>query len=220
MSKIASLSVALFATLASVAHAAPNLLVNGSFEDRVITIDDTCQGSPWCVRSSASTPGWTQEADGVDLLHNNYSQGPAVLVDASDGVNFLDLNQAGSLGGLSQTVAASVGQQFHLSLDSTAWATNSRGGSIRYELFDPTSSSVLAFGTFTDPTGGSWVSLTLDAAAISNAIGVRISGLVATQAGMGLDNVVLTSAVPEPQTAALLLAGLALTGCMARRRQR
>lgn len=39
-------------------------------------------------------PGWTQFADGVDLVHNNYDQpGLPVLVDASDGVQFLDMNQ-------------------------------------------------------------------------------------------------------------------------------
>ncbi|MBV9889623.1 MAG: hypothetical protein JO090_01895, partial [Rhizobacter sp.] len=112
---------------ASSAHAA-NLLTNGSFEDRVVTAADTCQGLPYCVRSFTSTPGWTQFGDGVDLINNNYTQPPPVLVSAFDGVNFLDMNQAGLLGGLFQTVSATVGEQFHLSLETTAWATNSRGG--------------------------------------------------------------------------------------------
>ena len=82
---------------ASSAHAA-NLLTNGSFE----AVD--ASASPFFIRSFASTPGWTQFLDGVDLIHNNYTQPPPipVLVHASDGVQFLDMNQTGSLGGLFQ----------------------------------------------------------------------------------------------------------------------
>ena len=60
---------------------------------------------------------YSQERD------NNDTQGPPVLVDASDGVQFLDMNQAGVLGGLFQVVAATVGNSYHLTLDTTAWAT-------------------------------------------------------------------------------------------------
>ena len=133
------------------------------------------------------------------------------------GVQFLDMNQAGVLGGIYQTVAAAVGTSYHLTLDSTAWATNLIGGTLGYELYDPMSSIVLASGTFTDNVGGSWVTRSLDATAISAVIGVRIQGLSATQAGMGLDNVILT-AVPEPETYAMLLAGLGLVGWTVRRR--
>ena len=76
---------------------AANLLTNSSFE----AVD--ASAPPYYIRSFASTPGWTQFLDGVDLIHNNYTQGPAVLVHASDGVQFLDMNQAGVLGGLNLT---------------------------------------------------------------------------------------------------------------------
>ena len=79
----------------------------------------------------------------------------------------------GGIGGIFQIVGATLGQQFHLSLD---------------------------------------------AAAISSSIGVRIQALVSTQAGMGLDNVILTSAVPEPSTYGLMIAGLVGAGAVARRR--
>ncbi|HEV2569142.1 PEPxxWA-CTERM sorting domain-containing protein [Sphingomonas sp.] len=188
------------------APASANLLTNGSFETPQIT------GAPWFIRSFASTPGWTQFADGVDLIHNNYTQGPAVLVDASDGVQFLDMNQAGAIGGLFQVVGVTAGQMYNLSLDTTAWATNSRGGTIGYDLFDPNSNVVLATDSFTDPTGGTWVRRTLSATAASNQIGVRIYGIAAAQAGMGLDNVVLTAAVPEPASWALMILGFGFAG--------
>jgi hypothetical protein len=168
-------------------------LINGSFEARVVTQADTCQGGPWCVRSFDSTPGWTQILDGVDLIQNNYSQGTdpqfAVLVQASDGVNWVDMNQAGSLGGLEQVVSATVGATYQLTLDTCAWAGNSIPGTIGYQLYDPGTMSVLANDMYTDSVGGTWITKQIQAAATSNSIGVRIQGLAAHQAGMGLDNV-------------------------------
>jgi len=211
--KIRFLLIAALAMPATAAHA--NLLSNPSFE----AVDASAE--PYFIRSFASTPGWTQFLDGVDLYHNDYEQPSLpVLVNASNGVQFLDMNQANpTIGGLYQVVAASLGEVYDLSLDVTAWATNSLGGMIGYELYDPASNTVLASGSFTDGVGGAWVTRTLSAAAISGSIGVRVQALVTTQAGMGLDNVVLTTAVPEPGAWALMLGGLAVLGATARRRR-
>ncbi|WP_397422017.1 PEPxxWA-CTERM sorting domain-containing protein [Phenylobacterium sp.] len=220
--KTASLISAL--AFASQAQAS-NLLVNGSFEDRVVTASDiTNPGGPWSVRDFGSTPGWTQFADGVDLIHNNYVQLPIipVLVDASDGVNFLDMNQVGLLGGLYQTVAATSGQVFNLSLDTTAWATNSLGGTLGYELYDPFSNTVLASGSYTDSVGGAWITRTLSAAATSSSIGVRVQALFSSGAGPGLDNVILTTPtapIPEPTSWALMIGGFGVVGATMRRRR-
>lgn len=203
---------------------AANLLTNGSFEARIVTASDLCQGAAWCVRDFASTPGWTQILDGVDLIHNNYVQPPGfeVLVDPSDGFNFLDMNQANFIGGLQQTVSATVGQFFTLSLDTTAWAKNAIGGIVGYELFNPGDGAILASGSYQDNVGGAWITRTLSAAATSSSIGVRIKGIRATQAGMGVDNVALTAAavgaVPEPATWAMMIFGFGLAGLSLRRR--
>jgi hypothetical protein len=178
-----------------------NLLINGSFE----VVD--ASAPPFVIRSFSSTPGWTQILDGVDLTHNDYTQGPPVLLDASDGVQFLDMNQLGNIGGIEQVVVATLGLSYRLDLDTAAWAQNAIGGTIGYELYDPHNAAVLASGTFTDPVGGVWVTRSLQAAATYPLLGVRIQGLVATQAGMGLDNVRLT-VVPEPSV--IGLAALAL----------
>jgi hypothetical protein len=200
--------------LAGACHAG-NLLTNGSFE----AVD--ASASPYFIRSFSSTPGWTQYGDGVDLVHNSYTQGPAVLVDASDGVQFLDMNQAGLIGGIYQIVNVDAGTAYHLSLDSAAWATNGIGGTLGYELYDPISTTVLASGSFTDNVGGTWNSRTLDAAAINSTLGVRIYGISAPAAGMGLDNVQLSvadTAAPEPGSFVLgALAGAAVLQSKRRR---
>jgi hypothetical protein len=178
------------------ANASANLLINGSFEATVVTAADSCQGYPWCLRSFTSTPGWTQFLDGVDLISNNYKTNFAagvILVDASDGVQFLDSNQAGALGGVYQEVPATAGATYTVHLDTTAWGNNTIGGTLGYELYDPSSTTVLASGSYTDKVGGAWITRTLSAKATSSTIGVRIQGLVAIQAGMAIDNVILTS---------------------------
>jgi hypothetical protein len=144
------------------------------------------------VRNLNSTPGWKQILDGVDLVHNNYSQASRVLVNAFEGVQFLDMNQRGQVGGIEQVVNATAGAAYRLELDTAAWAENSIGGTIGYELYDPESGASLSKATFTDRIGGTWTARELKATASSSRIGVRIQGIVSTQAGMGLDNVRLT----------------------------
>jgi hypothetical protein len=217
MMKHALIAAGLLVTLATGAHA--NLLTNGSFEavDASTCLPSQCRGSSY-------TPGWNQILAGVDLNHNNYTQPDPpneVLVDASDGVQYLDMNQqiASSLGGIEQVVAVISGAGYLLTLDTTAWAKNAIGGTLGYELYDPASTNILASGSFTDSVGGTWVTRSLSAVAVSSSIGVRIQGLVAADAGMGLDNVTLTS-VPEPATLLLLGSGLAGLGIISRRRKR
>lgn len=212
--KTPPLALALLALLAGHAHA--NLLVNPSFE----AVD--ASASPYYIRSSASTPGWTQTGDGVDLIHDNYTQTPGVLVNPSDGAQFLDMNQAlwMGLGGVRQVVVVAPGQRYELALDAVAWAGNGIGGTLGYQLYDPVSNDVLDSGSFHDAVGGTWSRRTLEATALSPTLGVYIYGLYASGAGMGLDNVSLAAAVPEPQTWALMFGGLLPLAALARRRRR
>jgi hypothetical protein len=171
-----------------------NLLVNGSFEADVVTASDNCQGYAWCIRSKASTPGWTQILDGVDLIGNPYDALTNNLgVTASEGVQFLDMNQANALGGLQQAVAATVGTTYTVTFDSCGWALNSVPGTISFQLYDPATNAMLATGTFQDTHGGTWMQQTLTAAATSDSIGVSIQQTQTTQAALGVDNVRLVA---------------------------
>lgn len=206
---------ALVGLVVGVAPAHANLLLNPSFE----AVD--ASGDPFFIRNFASTPSWTQFDDGVDVIHNNYTQAPTVLLNASDGVQFLDMNQGGALGGIQQIVASITGATYRLELDTAAWAQNAIGGTIGYQLFDPNTNLVLAQDLFTDNVGGTWVARSLDAVATSSQIGVRIQGLAAQQAGMGLDNVrlnAISAAAPEPSSLLLLSPAALLCLPLVRRR--
>jgi hypothetical protein len=97
---------------------------------------------------------------------------------------------------------------------------NARGGTIGYSLYDPGTNLSLANGSFTDPVGGTWVTRTLDAVATSSQIGVRIQGISAQQAGMGLDNVRLNAVtVPETTSLAMLSTCLLLGSTVVGRRR-
>ena len=64
----------------------------------------------------------------------------------------------------------------------------------------------------------SWTTVSLTGTALSGSIGVNVYGISAYQAGMGVDNVVLT-AVPEPAGWALWLAGAGELQLLVRRRR-
>jgi hypothetical protein len=217
--KAIALLLPLFATGMNAAHAQANLLVNPSFEQPALTAASTCDGgTPWCLKGTANTPGWTQSGNGVTVIHNNYLGGvnPPILVTASNGVQYLDMNQVGGQnGGIRQIVATTPGQSYQLSLDIAAWASNAVGASVAYGLFDGQTGNFLNVGSFTASVGGLWTTQTLVATALSGSIGVEILSTFAPQAAIGIDNVVL-SAVPEPHSCALLLAGLAGLAARAR----
>lgn len=202
-------SVALFAVLGG-AIANANLLVNGSFEA------DDASAPPYYVRYTGATnpTAWTQFNNGVDLVHNLYTQLPTILLSAQDGIQFVDMNagEPGLFGGLYQDVAVTPGQMYHLSLYAGRWAENS-AGLLTYSLIDVGTSIPLAVGTISIDNTDGWLEATLDGQATSALLRVQIeAGGDVYQAAPGLDNVSLT-AVPEPAAlVALLLGAVALRG--------
>lgn len=193
-------ALALIAAPAITLAAQPNLLVNGSFEDNVIA------NGKWNV--FANINGWTSTGSGIEVRNN-------IVGSAIDGKNFVELDSY-SNSSMFQTVNTSAGASYNFSFsfanrEGTAAATNGLdwtvdGGKTWHAAPTLSSSKWADFST-------SFV-----ASSASTVIGFRATG-ANDSLGSSLDKVSLTSAVPEPESYALMLAGLAAVGLVARRRK-
>lgn len=180
---------------------AANLVSNGSFEADV-------QGNgSWNIYSNLT--GWTGGSYGIELRNN-------VAGAASDGANYVELDTYAN-SSISQSIATTLGTQYNLS-----FAYSPREGvsaaSNGIEVFW----NGVSQGVFTG-NGGSgnvWAeeSMTVTGAASSSSLGFQAVG-TSDSVGGSLDAVSLTPAVPEPETYALLLAGLGAIGFVASRRR-
>lgn len=194
-------SAALAAMLvAGVAQAAPvELLNNGSFEANLQS-----NGS-WANYSKLI--GWTGGVGGIELRNN-------VAGVASHGVNFVELDTYTN-SSLSQSVATVLNQSYTLTFqfqDREGVASASQGLEISW--------GGQVVGTVNNSLNGGWqsVSYTLLGHGGTEALSFKAIGS-SDSLGTSLDNVSLTTAVPEPETYAMMLAGLALLGFTARRRK-
>lgn len=209
--------------------AASELITNGSFEvgtpagnpndtsvnSQQLFGGDTLAG--WIVTGSSSNDiAWI----GKDHEYN--------LLTASHGDNFLDLTgwQVGGAfagKGVAQTITTQAGATYTVSFD----LGNSIDFNYRYDsvglnalkvnfgaLNQTVSSTVLP--TSTNPNNA-WRHFDLSFVAQSESTTLSFTGVQATYY-IGLDNVSVT-AVPEPETYAMLLAGLGVMGAVARRRK-
>ncbi len=207
---------------AGAAGAQANLLVNGSFESGAFVN----QGSVTMQVAAGSTliTGWTVVTDTTAWIGAGNPWGLA----ASDGSFFLDLTnyQSGApFAGLSQTIATTPGATYSLTFElgsSNFWGrpsavVASAGGT----------SATFSSGT----TGGNndWAQETMQFVATSASTVVVLQGTAGANY-IGLDNAAVefvsgpgvpppVTAIPEPGTWALMLAGVAVLGALMRRRR-
>jgi choice-of-anchor C domain-containing protein len=201
-------SIALAVALAAgSAHAqSANLVANGSFEAQSVV--NSAIGFDTFTSAGQGLTGWTVNLRSVDLV--------STLWAASHGRNSLDLNGLGK-GVISQVLHTVIGQTYSLSFDL---AGNGAAGAAIKGL----SVNLGPTGTYTFDTTGKtysnmgWTTYTTQFAAVSTSTTLSFASMTSGAGGPALDNISV-SAVPEPETYALLLAGLGLMGAVARRRK-
>jgi hypothetical protein len=190
----------LVASLSS--QAAPNLITNGSFEDTVVPVNT------WVILPGV--PGWTGVPD-IEL--RNDFDGPA-----QDGVNYVELDTFAN-SSMSQTFAATglvrlsfwYGPRANANAlagsNDLSFSLGNLSGTLLEGVPGGTPIQWIHYSGIADVGSSGSATLTFSALGLSDMIGGSI------------DNVSVT-AVPEPETAALLLAGLLVVGTAARRRGR
>lgn len=177
---------------------AVELVNNGSFE--------SYSGNPFTGyvtvgNGSTAITGWTVGGTSVDVISGAYG--------AISG-NSIDMLGSPGPGSLSQTLTTTVGQTYQLSFDLSY-----NGGSYKNIGFSfggitgtaTATSATFPFYHFT----GNYLASTGNTLLSFASTGTGNSGVV-------LDNVSVT-AVPEPESYAMMLAGLGLMGAIARRRK-
>lgn len=197
MSKLILAAAIAAASVSGAASAATNLIQNGDFE---IASGVKLNNYVKVGAGSGAIANWTVGGVSVDVINNSYN--------AISG-NSIDMLGTPGPGILSQSFSAAAGA-YTLSFDLTH-NPNSHGAGLdvfvggAHYSFDGSTPVTNHTVNFTS-TGG------MQALVFSSVGGDGYSGAV-------LDNVSVTAAVPEPETYAMMLAGLGLVGFIARRRK-
>ncbi len=206
-----------------------NLLTNGSFEQG--TFSGGSFGFPLAEQltsGSTTITGWTVSAN--EIAWYKTGQPPGLIPEdgqfAIDLTGFCDLGancgQSGRYGGIQQSVATTIGGHYDLSFYGANYALNATQPMLSVTATDIAQAYTLPT---TNSTAGTWTKYSFDFFADSTTTTINFSGLPASLGGasyLGLDNVnldlVSTPPVPEPETYALMMAGLGIVGFIARRR--
>jgi len=211
------LNVAAMATLlsAGAASAATELVVNGSFESNPINSG---------VEQVSSVTGWTSSISGNSAfeIQKGTSQGGngGFMPAAANGVQYLELN-TDRLTSISQTLNTTAGGSYQLSFAYSGRPDTAGNASSLMNVY--WGNTLLTASPLVGTTTPTWQSFSQTVSAVGGSTVLRFESVGPASApsyGSYLDNVSVTSAVPEPQTWAMMLLGMVLMGFITARRKR
>jgi hypothetical protein len=211
-----ALCVGLMQSTALAVTVAPNLLVNGDFENQPNWGKGVDGDSGFTLLTGAAMPGWTIEAGHGVTVHNT-SLYPTISGNYS--VNIDGEGMGGVNASFYQDFASAIGTLYALNFDWSIWGANT-SPNLDVSVTDTTTSSVLYHGNFAWASGAHSESALFSGT--GNALRLRIQESPSTGSNDNaymVDNFSVAEAVPEPGSCAVMLVGLSLLGMVARRRR-
>ena len=195
------------------ANAATELVVNGSFESNAIT-------TPFAQLSAVT--GWTSSVSGNTAfeIQKGATQGGLSGFNpvAAAGTQYLELN-AERLTSVSQSLATTAGGTYALSFAYSGRPGTPGGASSLMNVY--WGSTLLTPTALVGTTTGVWQTYSQNVTALGSSTLLRFESIGPASAptyGSYLDNVSVTTAVPEPESYVMMLLGLGLLGFMVRRK--
>jgi hypothetical protein len=204
----------LICILACFIPAQANLINNGSFE--LGTFVDDGNGTDSFNAGPTTITGWTAVGRQVSWIQSPNPWG----LSAQDGNHFLDLTgyaTGAPFGGVTQTFATIVGQQYDLSFYLGSYTQ--RWGGPPISILAAAANTNQTFTVSTTSTASTWTPFSMPFTASSANTTITLTGAAGVEY-IGLDSVTVdaVSAVPEPESATLIVLGLGAFGSIIRLR--